>query len=309
MLQKYRLYLQLERGLSDNTLEAYLHDVERYLEWRCPADPGSGRQQLSLTQAVTSATLSDLREYTWVLHELGISARSIARNLSALRSFYGFLLLDGYIQQDPTELLESPKRDKHLPDVLTLPEVDAILQAIDLSLPQGRRDHCLIELLYSCGLRVSEVCDLRISNLNLDEQFIIVRGKGSKERLVPISPRAIHELHLWFDGDRRHIDVKPGEEDYVFVSHQRGRHLSRITVFHNIKQYVQQAGIQKNVSPHTFRHTFATHLLEGGANLRAIQAMLGHESIATTQVYTHIDTTFLRQQVLEHFPRNMREQS
>ena len=187
--------------------------------------------------------------------------------------------------------------------MLTLEEVDAVIAAIDLSQPHGHRDRAMIEMLYSCGLRVSELCSLKMSDLYLEEGFLRVTGKGNKQRLVPISPRAIKELELWF-AERRMLTPKPGEEDYVFISHQRRKHLSRITVFHNIKEYCAMAGITKTISPHTFRHTFATHLLEGGANLRAIQAMLGHESISTTEIYTHIDRTYLREQVLRYFPRN-----
>lgn len=285
MLQKYRLYIQLERGLSENTREAYLHDVERYLDW-CHDEE----------LAPQDASLQDLHRYSWILYDLGMTPRSIARNLSALRSFYRFMVVDGYIAQDPTELLESPKIPKHLPAVLTIDEVERILASMNLALPQERRDHCMVELLYSSGLRVTEICELLISELFLDEGFLKVKGKGSKQRLVPISPRATKELRLWLE-DRKHINIKPGEEDYVFVSHQRGKRVSRITVFHNIKDYALRAGIQKNISPHTFRHTFATHLLEGGANLRAIQQMLGHESLGTTQIYTHIDRTFLKEQV------------
>ena len=195
---------------------------------------------------------------------------------------------------------------EHLPAVLTLQEVDALEAAIDQSLPEGRRDHAMIEVLYSCGLRVSELCGLQLSDLFLDEGFLRVTGKGNKQRLVPVSPKAVGELRRWID-ERRLIDIRPGEEDYVFVSHRRGRHLSRITVFHNLQVYARLAGIEKNISPHTLRHTFATHLLEGGANLRAIQTMLGHESIATTQLYTPLDRSFLREQVLCHLPRNHRE--
>lgn len=285
MLQKYRLYIQLERGLSENTREAYLHDVERYLWW-C-------RDEELMPQ---EAQLQDLHRYSWILFDLGMTPRSIARNLSALRSFYRFLVVDGFIEQDPTELLESPKIPKHLPAVLTIDEVERILASMNLALPQERRDHCMVELLYSSGLRVTEICELLLSDLYIDEGFLRVKGKGSKQRLVPISPRATKELRLWIE-ERRHIRIKPGEEDYVFVSHQRGKRVSRITVFHNIKDYALRAGIQKNISPHTFRHTFATHLLEGGANLRAIQQMLGHESLGTTQIYTHIDRTFLKEQV------------
>lgn len=285
MIQKYRLYIQLERALSANTREGYLHDVERFLLW-CQE---GGMDPLQVT-------LEDLHRYSWILMDLGIMPRSIARCLSALRSFYHFLVIDGFLEQNPTELLENPKIPKHLPAVLTIDEVERLLGAMDLSVPQERRDHCMVELLYSCGLRVSELCGLLLSNLYLDEGFLRVEGKGSKQRLVPISGRGVRELRLWLD-ERRTLRIKAGEEDFVFVSHQRGRRVSRITVFHNIKAYALRAGISKEISPHTFRHTFATHLLEGGANLRAIQQMLGHESIGTTQIYTHLDRTFLKEQV------------
>ena len=282
----------LERGLSANTREAYLHDVGGFVAYL--HDEGL---------ALGDVTLDVLHRYSFALHDLGISPRSIARMHSALRSFFRFLVLDGYLESDPAELLESPKIGKHLPTVLTLEEVDAVIAAIDLSQPHGHRDRAMIEMLYSCGLRVSELCSLKMSDLYLEEGFLRVTGKGNKQRLVPISPRAIKELELWF-AERRMLTPKPGEEDYVFISHQRRKHLSRITVFHNIKEYCAMAGITKTISPHTFRHTFATHLLEGGANLRAIQAMLGHESISTTEIYTHIDRTYLREQVLRYFPRN-----
>lgn len=291
-IEKYHSWLLLEKGLSENTCLAYEHDVAKLLDWLSAEDTDP-----------LQVCLDDLHHFAAALMDVGIGATSIARILSGVRSFYTFLLEDGYISDDPTELLESPKRPERLPSVLTLDEVESLENAIDLSLPEGQRDRAVIEVLYSCGLRVSELCSLKLSNLYLDEGFMRVVGKGSKQRLVPISPRAIKELQLWF-ANRCHIDVKPDEEDYVFVSRRRGRHLSRITVFHNLKVYAQKAGITKTLSPHTLRHTFATHLLEGGANLRAIQAMLGHESIGTTQLYTHIDRTFLREQVLEHLPRN-----
>lgn len=293
-LERYKRYILLEQGLSENTRMAYERDVARFLAWL-------KEEKLDPLYIV----LETFHRYTEALFEVGVAPRSIARMLSGVRSFYRFLQLDGYIEQDPTELLESPRLPKHLPAVLTLEEVDRILAAIDLSLPEGQRDHCIIEILYSCGLRVSEVCSLKLSDLFLDEGFIRVVGKGDKQRIVPISPRAIEELHYWMDA-RRDIRVKPEDEDYVFVSARRGRHLSRITVFHNIKLYVAAAEIGKEVSPHTFRHTFATHLLEGGASLRAIQEMLGHENIGTTEIYTHLDRRFLRQQVLDHFPRNIK---
>ena len=296
LIDKYALYISLEQGLSANTREAYMHDVQKLADYL--AD-----QQTDLL----SVKLDDLHRFAFALHDIGIMPTSIGRILSGVRSFYHFLHLEGYIQSDPTELLEWPKQPQHLPTVLTLDEVNRLEGAIDLSTDEGHRDRAIIEMLYSCGLRVSELCGLLLSDIFLDEGFIRVLGKGSKQRLVPISPKAIEELNLWF-ADRCHIDIKPGEEDYVFVSHRRGRHLSRITVFHNIKVYADAAGIDKVISPHTLRHTFATHLLEGGANLRAIQAMLGHESIATTQIYTHVDRTFLREQILMHFPRNQKRE-
>ncbi len=297
IFERYCSYILLERGFSENTRDAYQRDVERFITYL--ADEG-------LT--VETVTLEDLHRFTWLLHDLGISARSIARILSGVRSFYRFLLLDGYTQRDPTELLESPKIGKHLPEVLSVEEIDRIMAAIDRSEEEGQRDRAIIEVLYSCGLRVSELCSLQLSDLFLDEGFLRVMGKGKKQRLVPISPRAVKELRLWFY-DRNQIEAKPGEEGYVFISHRRRKHLSRITVFYNIKLYAERAGITKTISPHTFRHSFATHLLEGGANLRAIQAMLGHETISTTEIYTHIDRTYLREQVLEHFPRNFRRQT
>lgn len=292
--EKYKVYLLLERGLSERTREAYQHDVARFLEFL--QDEGVD---------VRDVTLDRLHRFSWLLHDIGISPRSIARALSALRSFYRFLLLDGFVEADPTELLESPRIGQHLPEVLSTEEIDRIEAVIDLSQPEGHRDRAIIETLYSCGLRVSELCGLRLSDLFLDEGFLRVTGKGDKQRLVPLSPKAAADLRFWFI-DRNAIDIRPGEEDFVFVSVRRRRHLSRITVFHLVKVYAEAAGIAKPISPHTFRHSFATHLLEGGANLRAIQAMLGHESIATTQVYTHIDRSFLRAQVLEHFPRNQK---
>lgn len=291
-IDKYRAYLLLEKGLSDNTRLAYEQDVAKLLQYL--ADEGLDAQ---------SVRLDDLHRFAASLYDLGIAATSVARILSGVRSYFGFLLEGGYIRTDPTELLESPKRPERLPEVLTVEEVDRIEAAIDLSLPEGQRDRAVVEVLYSCGLRVSELCFLKLSDLFLDEGFLRVTGKGTKQRLVPVSPRAAHELELWF-ADRCHIAAKPGEEDYVFISHRRGKHLSRITVFHNLRLYAEQAGIGKAISPHTLRHTFATHLLEGGANLRAIQSMLGHESIGTTQLYTHIDRSFLRKQIMECLPRN-----
>ena len=292
LLQHYEQYLLLEQGLSANTREAYGRDLRRFLDY------ADARHVDAL-----DVDLPLLEDYVQHLFEAGIAASSMARMISSVRSFYRYLQIDGYLGQDPTELLETPRQPKHLPEVLTLEEVERILDAIDLSTPEGQRDRCLIELLYSCGLRVSEVCALRLSDLFFDEGFVRVIGKGDKQRVVPISPRAMHEVHSWLDA-RADIAVKPEDEDVLFVSARRGRRLSRVTVFHNIKQHVAAAGIDKSVSPHTFRHTSATHLLEGGASLPAIQAMLGHEDIGTTEIYTHLDSAYLRRQVLEHFPRN-----
>lgn len=291
---KFHSWLLLEKGLSDNTCQAYEHDVAKLLDWLAT-------EELDPLQV----KLDDLHRFAAALMDVGIGQTSIARILSGVRAFYTYLLTDGYIEVDPTELLESPKRPERLPTVLTLNEVDALEQAIDVSLPEGLRDRTIVEVLYSCGLRVSELCGLKLSDLYLDEGFVRVTGKGSKQRLVPASARAVRELRLWLT-ERCQLDTPAEEADYVFVSHRRRKHLSRITVFHNLRLYAERAGITKVISPHTLRHTFATHLLEGGANLRAIQAMLGHESIGTTQLYTHLDRSFLRKQVLEHLPRNHR---
>ena len=295
ILKKYKSYITLEQGLSNNTREAYLHDVEKLFAY-------FEDEKIDFLKV----ELEHFHSFAAALMDVGIGERSIARILSGVRSFYKFLVLDGYLEQDPTELLESPKIGKHLPEVLSVEEIDAIQGVINVSTPEGQRDRAAIEVLYSCGLRVSELCNLLLSDLYLDERFLRVTGKGNKQRLVPISERAIRELKSWF-AFRNSINIKPGEEDYVFISAARKKHLSRITVFHNIKVYAEQAGIQKTISPHTFRHSFATHLLEGGANLRAIQTMLGHESISTTEIYTHIDRRFLRDQILQHFPRNQKD--
>lgn len=293
LVRKYKQYIRLERSYSPNTLDAYMTDLNKLLAYLTleGIDP-------------VDAKISDLRNFSMGLQDIGIHPRSQARIISGVRSFYRFLELEGILQQSPAELLEAPQIGRHLPTVLSVEEIDSILTCIDLSKPEGQRNRAMIETLYSCGLRVSEACLLKLSNLFLDEGFIKVEGKGNKQRLVPISPRAIHELELYFQ-DRCHYNIKPGEEDFVFISQRRGTHLGRIMVFHFIKELVQLAGIKKEVSPHTFRHSFATHLLEGGANLRAIQAMLGHESIATTEIYTHIDRSRLREEILLHHPRNI----
>lgn len=289
---RYRRYLKLEKGYSANTLDAYLRDVDKLLRY------------LALEQVdVLDVKLEDLEHFAAFISDLGIGPRSLARILSGVRQFYRFLVVDGYLEIDPTELLESPKQPDHLPEVLSTAEVDLLEQAIDLTKWEGHRNRAIIEVLFSCGLRVSELTNLKLSNLYIEEQYIRVMGKGSKERLVPISPRALDELNYWF-ADRNVMKIKPGEEDYVFLN-RRGQHLTRTMILIMIKRYAVEAGIKKTISPHTLRHSFATSLLEGGADLRAIQAMLGHESIGTTEIYTHIDTSTLRQEILEHHPRNI----
>ena len=290
---KYKQYLKLEKSLSANTVEAYLTDLDKLFAF------------LELENIhFTDVTLENLETFSAGLRDIGIHPRSQARILSGIRSFFRFLLLEDYIQQDPSELLESPQIGKHLPDVLTVEEIDTLIGSIDRSTREGQRNRAILETLYSCGLRVSELCNLKLSELYFDEGFIKVEGKGSKQRLVPISPRAIKEIKYWLL-DRNVGKIKKGFEDYVFLA-RWGNSISRIMVFHLIKELAEKAGITKNISPHTFRHSFATHLLEGGANLRAIQCMLGHESIATTEIYTHIDRNMLRSEIIEHHPRNIK---
>jgi integrase/recombinase XerD len=291
LVHSYRTHLLLEKSLSSHSVEAYLDDLNKLLNYL--RDAGKHPQE---------AVLEDLQELIISLHEMGINPRSQARIISGIKSFYRYLLLENLIRIDPTELLESPKIGMKLPEFLTLDEINRIIAVIDLSQAEGQRNKAILETLYSCGLRVSELTGLRFSDLYLDEGFIKVEGKGGKQRLVPISPTAIKEINLYLM-DRHLIPVKKGFEDVLFLS-RRGTALSRIMIFHLVKVYTELAGIKKNVSPHTFRHSFATHLLEGGANLRAIQAMLGHEKITTTEIYTHLDRDFLRSEILEHHPRN-----
>ena len=293
VLRRYVQYLCLERSYSKNTLDAYRRDLQKLLVFY--ADNHIDYR---------TVTLEQLDQFAGQLREEGIQARSVARILSGVRSFYRFLTLEKEVEQDPTELLESPQIGKHLPEVLSVEEIDSIISVIDVSKPEGIRDRAIIEVLYGCGLRISELCNLRISQLYLEDKYIRVKGKGSKERLVPIEGVAIDRVREWLV-TRMGYKVKPSEEDYVFVSLTRGSRLSRISLFIYIKDYAERAGIKKNISPHTFRHSFATHLLEGGANLRAIQMMLGHEDISTTEIYMHIDKSKLRTEILEHHPRNI----
>ena len=276
IIRKYQQYLKLEKSLSKNTLDAYMTDLDKLLNFL-----------QSENIEISDVCLDDLERFSAGLHDIGIHPRSQARIISGIKSFFHFLIMADYLEADPSELLEGPKIGLKLPEVLTVEEIDSIIAAIDLSKNEGQRNRAILETLYSCGLRVSELTNLKLSDLYFDEGFIKVEGKGSKQRLVPISPRAIKEIKLYFT-DRNRGKIKKEYEDYVFLA-RWGKNISRIMVFHLIKELAQTAGITKNISPHTFRHSFATHLLEGGANLRAIQCMLGHESIATTEIYTHID--------------------
>ena len=293
VVRSYQRYLKLQRGFSPHTVEAYQRDLEKLLNYL--------KQE---GKTVDDVQLEDLQHFAATLHELGIGPSSQCRILSGVRSFFRFLELDGWREDDPSELLESPVLCEHLPEVLSEEEVDMLEGSIDLSKWEGQRNKAIIEVLFSCGLRVSELVNLKLSSIYVDEQYVRVMGKGSKERLVPISPKALRELDLWFV-DRNLMKIKPGEEDYVFLN-RRGAHLTRTMILIMIKRQAEEAGIQKTISPHTLRHSFATALLEGGADLRAIQAMLGHESIGTTEIYTHIDMSTLRQEILEHHPRNMK---
>ncbi len=292
IIGEYRRYIKLQRNFTANTLDAYMRDIDKLARFLDSAGI-----------AVTDVSLDNLHTFAASLHDIGISPRSQCRILSGVRSFFRFLVTAGYITDDPSELLESPRLGDHLPEVLTTAEVDRLEQAIDLEKWEGQRNKAIIEVLFSCGLRVSELVTLRLSDLYLDEQFIRVHGKGNKERFVPISESAIKHLRYWFI-DRNLMNIKPGEEDYVFLN-RRGAHLTRTMILIMIKRLGAEAGIDKVISPHTLRHSFATALLEGGADLRAIQAMLGHESIGTTEIYTHIDTHTLREEILNHHPRNI----
>lgn len=290
--RKYLRYLKLERNYTANTVEAYRNDLahlERYMK-REGLTPETVRRE-------------HLEHFAATLHEHGIGPSSQARILSGVRSFFKYLQMEGYISDDPSELLEWPHLGEHLPEVLTTEEIDRMEAAIDLSKPEGQRNKAIIEVLFSCGLRVSELTALKLSDLFMSDNFVRIKGKGRKERLVPISAKAVKELKLWFI-DRNRMNIKPGEEDFAFLN-RRGAHLTRTMILIMIKRCAEAAGIEKTVSPHTLRHSFATALLKGGADLRAIQMMLGHESISTTEIYTHVDMTTLRQEILEHHPRNI----
>lgn len=295
-MRAYGRYMKLQKNFTENTLDAYMHDLQKLLRFLQAEDIDPCK-----------AGLADLQHFAASLHDIGVSARSQCRILSGVRAFYRFMLLDGWIDEDPTELLESPQTGGRLPEVLCTEEIDMMEAAIDLSKWEGHRNRAIIEVLFSCGLRVTELVNLKLSNLYIAEEYMRVEGKGRKERLVPMSPRAIKELRLWFACRREMTNIKPGHEDYVFLN-RRGARLTRTMILIMIKNTAVEAGITKTISPHTLRHAFATALLEGGADLRAIQAMLGHESIGTTEIYTHISTRTLREEILLHHPRNIKKE-
>ena len=296
-LKQFVTFLKLERSLSDNSIQAYERDVEKLLQYK------------GIIQSKTSIANWDgklLQQFLQYLAELGLSAYSQARILSGIKSFYKFLVTEDIIKQDPTVLLEGPKLGRKLPDTLSLEEIDALLQAIDLSTPEGQRNKAILEVLYSCGLRVSECVELKTGNLYLEEMgvgFVKVVGKGNKERLVPIGKEASKYVRIYIEQIRNGMPIQKGFENHVFLN-RRGKKLTRVMIFTIIKNLAAKAGIKKNISPHTFRHSFATHLVEGGADLRAVQEMLGHESITTTEIYTHLDRDYLRSVVQEFHPRS-----
>lgn len=293
-IKGFQAYLKLEKGLSDNSIEAYSRDIDKLQQY-------ADAQTTKLNPEAVS--LADLRLFIAWVNELGMIASSQARILSGIKSFYKYLLVEDIIKNDPAELLESPKKQRKLPDTLSYDDINRLISAIDLSRPDGSRNKAIIEVLYSCGLRVSELTELKLSNLYLDIEFIKVVGKGSKERLVPMGGEAIKALKIWIEDVRVHVPIKRGEEDLVFLN-RRGSRLSRVYIFMLIKQVAELAGIKKSISPHTLRHSFATHLVEGGADLRAVQEMLGHESITTTEIYTHLDREYLKETIISYHPRN-----
>lgn len=295
ILKGFKAYLILERSLSDNTVEAYLNDLNKLVAYFEMKERSLRPDEVQLT---------DLQGFLKWIYQIGLSARSQARLISALKTFYKYLLLEDMVSDDPTELLDAPKLLRKIPEVLSFEEIQAMLDAIDLSTPHGTRNRAMLETLYACGLRVSELIELRLTNLFPDVGFIKVIGKGDKERIIPIGDSAIKHIELYIEGVRRpQMNIHPDHQNFVFLN-RRGKKLSRIMVFNIVKDLAKEAGIQKNVSPHTFRHSFATHLIEGGADLKAVQDMLGHESILTTEIYTHLDTQFLRETIMQFHPLN-----
>lgn len=294
-IKGFKSYLQLERSLSENSIEAYLHDIEMLVQFL---------EIKGFNYSPTTITQKQIEEFIQYVSELGMLASSQARILSGLKAFFKYMLIEDMIEVSPTELMEAPKIGRKLPDTLSFEEINAIINAIDLSTNEGERNKAMLETLYSCGLRVSELVNLQLSKLMLEEGFLIVTGKGDKERIVPIGSVAIKHIKIYIESIRNHMPVIKKESEDILFLNRRGSKLTRVMVFTIIKQLVEKAGIHKNVSPHTFRHSFATHLVEGGADLRAVQEMLGHESITTTEIYTHLDRDYLRQAIIDYHPRS-----
>jgi len=293
-IKGFKSYLQLERSLSENSVEAYLRDVVKLVQYL--EIEGIDIQPEKVEQ-------NHIEDFLKYISELGMNARSQARILSGLKAFYKYMLMEDMLDTTPTELLEAPKIGRKLPEVLDINEIQSLIDAIDLSKAEGERNKAMLETLYSCGLRVSELVGLQVSKLMLDEGFVVVVGKGDKERIVPIGSVAIKHIKIYIESIRNHMhNIKKESEDILFLN-RRGGQLTRVMVFTIIKQLAEKIGLEKTVSPHTFRHSFATHLVEGGADLRAVQEMLGHESITTTEIYTHLDREYLRQAILDFHPR------
>ena len=291
-IKEFKYYLQIERSLAANSVQAYIRDINKLAAF-CS----------KINKTAISTSTSDIREFISVLNDDGISARSQARIISGIKSFYKYLIIEDYINNDPTMLIENPKIGLKLPDVLSIAEIDMILSAIDLSKKHGERNRAMIETLYSCGLRVSELINLKISNVQFIEGYLKVTGKSNKERLAPIGSKAVKYMSLYINEVRIHQKIKKDNEDFIFLNN-RGSKLTRVMIFTIIKKLVNIVGIKKKISPHTFRHSFATHLIEGGADLRAVQEMLGHESITTTEIYTHLDKDYLRSNLMRFHPRS-----
>ena len=291
-IKEFVSYLKIEKGLAENSIFAYQNDVAKLHDF-----------SLSIDKNAEQISYNDLKLFIAALYDLGLSARTQARIISGIKQFYGYLLLENHITVDPSELLDQPKIGRKLPEVLTIEEIDRLIDALDMSKNESHRNKAIIETLYSCGLRVSELVNLRFSDLFFEEGFIRVIGKGNKERLVPVSASVEKEISIYNDHIRRHQNIKKGDENVVFLN-RRGGKLTRVMIFTIIKDLAERISLQKTISPHTFRHSFATHLLEGGANLRAIQEMLGHESITTTEIYTHLDQRYLKEAILSFHPRN-----
>jgi integrase/recombinase XerD len=286
-------FLKLEKSLSDNSISAYAHDVEKLVQFIDVKDPGLAPEQVRLNH---------LQDFLRWIHELGMTSQTQARVISGIRSFFKYLLLEGIVKANPSELLESPKIGRKLPDTLSIAEIERIIGAVDLSKSEGERNKAILEVLYGCGLRVSELISLRISDIHFKEGFISVTGKGNKQRLVPLGSQAAKQIRTYKEQIRTHQPIKKGHEDFLFLN-KNGMKLSRVMVFYIVRELAEKAGIRKTISPHAFRHSFATHLVEGGADLRAVQEMLGHSSILTTEIYTHLDRDYIRSNILQFHPR------